>query len=183
MKHCPRCDQYLPLEAFAKNTQRKDGLQSECRPCFADRHKEKRAERNAACRRNYQANREQRLANMKRWQENNREASRAIKRDSQNKPDVKARKRSYALNRSYGLESEAAYAQLSAEQDHLCGVCQKPSTDGRPLSVDHDHMNGKIRGLLCRNCNVAAGLIKDDPDLAYRLAEWLRKSRPIAESA
>ena len=33
-----------------------------------------------------------------------------------------------------------------------------------PLSVDHCHETGKVRGLLCHRCNTAIGLLRDDPE-------------------
>jgi hypothetical protein len=38
---------------------------------------------------------------------------------------------------------------------------------------DHDHSDGSIRGVLCRNCNVALGQIKESPLIAAKLAAYL----------
>lgn len=43
------------------------------------------------------------------------------------------------------------------------------------LSVDHDHQTGKIRGLLCNNCNRAIGLLKDSSDILYKAAKYIEK--------
>lgn len=47
------------------------------------------------------------------------------------------------------------------EQDGGCAICGRESQKGN-LHVDHDHDTGKVRGLLCRNCNLALGLMDDD---------------------
>jgi hypothetical protein len=41
--------------------------------------------------------------------------------------------------------------------------------------VDHDHKTGKVRGILCHKCNIALGLIGDDPARARALANYLER--------
>jgi predicted RecB family nuclease len=48
------------------------------------------------------------------------------------------------------------YDKMLRRQGFACAICRKPD-EGRTLFVDHDHATGHIRGLLCRNCNTAAG--------------------------
>ena len=68
---------------------------------------------------------------------------------------------SYAqvLQREYGL-TVAEYDALLARQAFRCAICHRPETtrtkatgEVRRLTVDHDHVTGKVRGLLCLNCN------------------------------
>lgn len=77
----------------------------------------------------------------------------------------------------YGITPED-YARMLAEQDDACAVCRMPQRPGRirNLHVDHDHVTGRVRGLLCHNCNVAAGQMQDDPALVDALAAYLRRS-------
>jgi hypothetical protein len=42
------------------------------------------------------------------------------------------------------------------------------------MHIDHDHITGKVRGLLCTQCNIALGMTHDDPGLLTKLAEYLR---------
>jgi hypothetical protein len=42
------------------------------------------------------------------------------------------------------------------------------------MAVDHDHSTNKVRGLLCRPCNHAIGLLKDDSRNADRASEYLK---------
>ncbi len=81
--------------------------------------------------------------------------------------------------RKYGL-SQAEFENLKNLQDNKCAVCNKEETHKKygqicELSVDHDHKTGKIRGLLCNNCNRGAGFLKDSPEVAIKLAEYLTK--------
>lgn len=52
---------------------------------------------------------------------------------------------------------------MEAAQSERCAICREVPAKGR-LQVDHDHATGRIRGLLCGNCNKAMGLFRDDPE-------------------
>jgi hypothetical protein len=47
------------------------------------------------------------------------------------------------------------------------------------LMVDHCHATGKVRGLLCHNCNRALGLLKDDKSTIRRALEYLEGATTI----
>jgi hypothetical protein len=50
-------------------------------------------------------------------------------------------------------------------QAGVCAICGRPPRGGRALDVDHDHVTGRVRGLLCGNCNRAVGFLDENPDL------------------
>lgn len=75
--------------------------------------------------------------------------------------------------RTYGI-SEEEYNILFNSQNGKCKICHCVSN--RKLSVDHSHSTGKIRGLLCHNCNVGLGHFKDDPILLQTALEYLNAS-------
>jgi hypothetical protein len=64
------------------------------------------------------------------------------------------------------------YAAMSAEQNDLCAICQRPEScpvdrrypdlGARRLAVDHCHTTGRVRALLCSACNLALGKMEDD---------------------
>lgn len=54
---------------------------------------------------------------------------------------------------SLGIElTEADYDRMLKQQKGRCAICRRPPRTRR-LDVDHDHKTGRIRGLLCSNCN------------------------------
>ena len=58
------------------------------------------------------------------------------------------------------------YEQMLVNQNGVCAICGKPETatyHGKlmPLHIDHDHMVGEVRGLLCRRCNIKLGYLED----------------------
>jgi len=82
------------------------------------------------------------------------------------------RDRSY--RRKYGITLEE-YNYLLEKQDSVCAGCggaENRAATGN-LAVDHDHRTGRVRGLLCSNCNRALGLIGDSVETLNRLANYL----------
>lgn len=78
------------------------------------------------------------------------------------------RERDRALRRRYGI-TLAEYERRLAEQGDRCAICRTDDPAPgmaeryRTFVVDHDHESGDVRGLLCRKCNSALGLLADDP--------------------
>jgi hypothetical protein len=72
----------------------------------------------------------------------------------------------------FGITLEE-YDELLDKQHGLCAICKGTCKRGR-LGVDHDHRTGKVRGLLCRKCNILLGLMDDDPQLMKNMEEYLR---------
>lgn len=86
------------------------------------------------------------------------------------------RVRNTVLKRMFGITVDEYEAMLKA-QGGVCKICEKPQVkSGVRLCVDHCHGTGRIRGLLCDNCNRAIGLMRDDPDLLARAIAYLRPS-------
>jgi hypothetical protein len=66
------------------------------------------------------------------------------------------------------------------KQGGTCAVCKVEETiqifnATISLSVDHNHLTGKVRGLLCRNCNLALGLLNEDPETIQALAKYIEE--------
>lgn len=64
---------------------------------------------------------------------------------------------------------------LLKEQNGACGICKK---EKKSLHVDHNHTTGKVRGLLCYNCNNGLGRFKDSIEFLYNAVKYLTKDRP-----
>jgi hypothetical protein len=87
--------------------------------------------------------------------------------------------RERVLRNSFGLTSED-YERMHAEQSGVCAICFRPETMLRwgkntPLSVDHCHETGKVRGLLCASCNQMIGKAGDSIELLRNAIEYLRR--------
>lgn len=139
-----------------------------------EKHREQDRERS---RRYYAENRErlkaqQRVRDLRRFKER-REYSRLYQvqyRDPQYH-------RAYKLKKLYGL-SLADYERMLSEQGNVCAICGLEDTaltrNGTPrLRVDHNHVTGRIRGLLCHLCNTRVGTIEAH--------DWLAKANAYLE--
>ncbi len=65
------------------------------------------------------------------------------------------------------------YEVMYADQEGKCTICHKHK---ERLAVDHCHSKGTVRGLLCRVCNTAIGMLKDDPVLVERALIYLTRT-------
>ena len=75
------------------------------------------------------------------------------------------------LKSRYGI-TEAQYNALLVKQGGKCAVCGR--VPKHRLCVDHVHDSSKkVRGLLCKPCNNAVGLLKDSSDIALNLYDYL----------
>lgn len=82
------------------------------------------------------------------------------------------------LYRNYGITLDD-YDRMYEKQNGVCAICNLPQLSKRNtrLCVDHDHDTGEVRGLLCDSCNRGIGLLKDDPRLLERAAQYIRTSK------
>ena len=76
--------------------------------------------------------------------------------------------KNFLLMRRYGID-EVQLNRLLEAQRGLCAICEEQPAQ----HVDHCHDSGKVRGLLCFNCNGALGRFEDDPEILKRAIEYL----------
>ena len=83
------------------------------------------------------------------------------------------------LKRAYGITLDE-YEKLLSKQDKKCAICGidsngKYRNKPRAFAVDHCHTTGKIRGLLCSDCNTGIGLLKDNINFLQSAIKYLNK--------
>jgi len=147
MKICSNCNKLLDKSQFNISKTNKDGLYSYCKLCAKIISKNWRTK-----------NKKHKAAYEKNWRENNREKHRAIK-----------------VHYKYGL-CEKELNSMLLEQNYSCKICGMSQSEmKKALCVDHCHETGKVRGLLCDNCNKAIGLLKDSVRLLNNAITYLSK--------
>lgn len=78
------------------------------------------------------------------------------------------------LIRIYGI-GLSEYNKLLREQNNCCAICGKPTK----LAVDHNHVNGRVRGLLCFHCNTILGHAYDSIYILKKAADYMEKHSRI----
>ena len=80
------------------------------------------------------------------------------------------------LRRTYDISLEE-YEEMLSIQGNKCAVCKTEKAGGKHnvFCVDHDHVTGKVRELLCKDCNIVLGIIKDSPEHLGRLMAYIVK--------
>jgi len=118
---------------------------------YYSRHKEKL---NAQSRVYYSGHKERAKITQRAWRKANADSQRAYKR-----------------KRDYGTDG----AHLWLLQNGLCAICRVDlsTLTTQNQHLDHNHITGKVRGWLCRVCNLALGQFKDDPALVRAALNYL----------
>lgn len=87
--------------------------------------------------------------------------------------------RAIDLKKNYDLPIEE-YIEMLLDQKGVCAVCEQPETSidhrtkkVRNLAVDHNHVTGKVRGLLCSHCNRGMGFLREDIKILRNLIKYL----------
>lgn len=120
----------------------------------------------------------QRRANDPDWhEETNRRATEHGKRMWKTDPEHRREvtNRSYQYN--YGISLEDVESMAEA-QNGQCALCKKV----KKLTVDHDHVTGKVRELLCHGCNGALGKFADSVERLQGAIDYLIKHRQRSDS-
>lgn len=96
------------------------------------------------------------------------------KRAYRNKHRKSGGRAAYMCKYLYGI-TEQQYADLMEKQGNACAICGTTEWAGRHKvpHVDHCHDTGKVRGILCHDCNLMLGNAKDDPDRLRAAARYL----------
>lgn len=80
------------------------------------------------------------------------------------------------LRAKYGI-TVADKDRMVQEQDGRCAICTHTFKDTRDTCVDHCHITGTVRGILCRLCNLGLGKFRDDRHRLHAAIEYLERHR------
>jgi hypothetical protein len=115
---------------------------------------------------NYESKKEDKIAYQKQYYQENKEK-------------VKEKSRKNHLKKKYNLSAEQ-YLELCNSQNNKCAICNKEeskktsSGDIQPLCVDHNHITGEVRQLLCNDCNALLGFAKEDINVLNSAIKYLK---------
>lgn len=152
-KCCSHCNKIQDINLFNKDKNRPGGRSSWCRNCTTKWSRE-----------NYKKNSSKLLKASKLWR----------LRNPLNRLSNKLK--------AYNL-TLAQYEDMRERQAYCCAVCGIPEAAlHNRLSVDHCHVTGRVRSLLCSNCNTAFGLLKENNRIIKYLLEYGLANSELADS-
>ena len=193
-KTCSKCGKTKSLVKFrppTKSTGRihswcKDCLNGSCRKNYWDAPEKARVKHRVYSKKMWSGTTEHCVELQSRWKEkmkkynkNRQQTMSETDRRKRHEQSIRWQKNNpekmqgYYLKQNYSL-SLGEYNQMLADQGGVCAICGLPPQT-RKMGVDHDHVTGKIRGLLCHNCNVSIGLMKDNQDTLAKAIAYLRE--------
>lgn len=166
-KKCSICKMDKELKEFSPNKSKRSGISSYCKPCKSvygkKWNKENQEKKRIYNKQRYSDCREQIREKQNIWYKNNSEKH----CDNNWKAKIK---------RNYGLSIED-YNNLYLKQEGKCKICERHQDDFKKrLSVDHCHKTGKIRGLLCDDCNTSLGKFRDDLKTLSNALKYLEET-------
>lgn len=176
-KICKKCNIEKELDGFHKAKDGRLGVKTICKACYLGHEPYKPPTKEKAC---------LKCGNIKFLKDfpfidkekgyrhsNCRKCQNKIRTISRNAQPEKEflRKRKYDLKKKYDLTPED-YSQMFENQQGKCQIC---NLSFNKLSVDHNHLTSKVRGLLCNKCNVILGLAKDNVEILQAGVLYLEK--------
>lgn len=98
-------------------------------------------------------------------------------------PEEKEKDRKTITKTRYGLTKEEIQ-RFSVAQRGICDICGNPETirykdTTKLLSIDHNHITNKVRGILCQSCNSMLGYAKADngTQLLLKAISYLERTK------
>ncbi|MFD1658005.1 endonuclease VII domain-containing protein [Streptomyces caeni] len=170
------CKRELPLAAFARDRNRRDGLQMRCRECVAQygaaHYRRRREAMGKPVREKVAVPPGHKLCRtcgeVEPRGEWHRNATASDGLSTRCKACRAVQGRQGHLKRQYGI-TEAERDEPVASPAGVCCVCLAAPAE----HVDHCHETGRVRGVLCFSCNAALGQFKDRPDVMRRAATYV----------
>lgn len=158
LRSCLLCNVDKSRSEFYRQPRRKDGLFPYCKTCSNDKSAK--------------------------WRRDNPEGNKAIAERSRDKHRVTSK--TWRMKSHYGITGDD-YLRMLQSQGGKCGIpsCGKTIISaldytGRKLKdvacIDHDHVTGRVRGLLCNRCNYVVGCVEKHGHIIDGAGEYLRRS-------
>lgn len=148
-KTCPKCGLSKQRSDFYNRTSAKDGKHSYCKVCSSV------------------------YKQTVTYREKQKKYARAYNKTPERLAYVKEYNVRNSLKLNYQLSLEE-YNEMFNLQEGKCAGCYRHQTElPKRLAVDHCHLTGKIRGLLCSRCNLALGMLRDDLKILENLQRYL----------
>lgn len=159
MKRCSSCKIEKPFSDFYPVANGVGGVRPKCKECSRIAEKKKYGE-NAEFR----------------WSKLSKQAIK-LQTDPEHKKKHMLSQRKWHLKKNYGMTIDD-FSSMLASQGGGCAICGSKSGVFEPktrMVVDHCHVTGKVRGILCDLCNTALGKFQDSAELLTSAIRYIHK--------
>ncbi len=196
MKKCTKCGETKPLDDFVKDSRISSGHKSQCKMCVNKLAIQNQRTRRArlgsikicskvcsSCRCDLPLSD---YNSQKSSRDDLQSVCKSCAKSHRQKKLAENPDHYYGLHlkKTYGMSLEE-FHEMEKSQNYKCKICgtTDPGTyKGKGVlrnhfAVDHDHDTGKVRGLLCRGCNIGIGMLDDDLKRIEAAAVYLRKHK------
>jgi len=175
-KICPKCKVEKLAEDFNKSKNRSDGLSVYCKDCNKEYREINKITLSNKKKEYYKSVREEKLKYNKQYFQNNisrcKDNNKKYYENNKQKVIKRSKVRRYKID--FGITLEDFDKRLSLQQNKCLG-CGKELTEKGDACLDHNHTSGKVRGILCRNCNLAIGGAKDNIEILKKVIKYIIK--------
>lgn len=172
LKKCTKCGKEKELTDFHKRKRSSDGHKSSCKECSVIAKKDY-----------FENNKVEVLLSNKKWR--NSHPTFMKEYHTKNKEELQLKKKEYyQVNKAkiaeknllikYGITIDYVKSLLEKQQNS-CAICKLSFTLTGRYHVDHNHLNGQVRGLLCRNCNHLLGNARENTSMLSNAISYLKE--------
>lgn len=177
MRKCSTCKIEKSDESFRKDKSRKDGIHKTCNECNSKLQRKWYANNKLKAREtallSYYKNIDAIKERRKQYRKNNNEKIKESRREHYKNNKDLYKERSWKNAGILDMTIEK-YNALLEKQNYSCCICNTHQNNlKRKLNVDHDHLTGLSRGLLCDSCNRALGYLKESVDIIDNLKKYI----------
>lgn len=171
-KYCPGCNSVKKISDFTSNRARHDNLASHCIMCARELYKKNRKQILEQKKKYYINN----IDNIKQYRVSRYEANKNSPENTTAYEKKKKSDRKYHLKREYGITVDY-YNHMINIQENKCKICKNDFNDSRIACVDHCHNSKKVRGILCKKCNLAIGYFGDNISNMQSAIQYLKDTK------
>jgi hypothetical protein len=179
-KLCTKCNLERPITDFRKDQYNRNGYHPHCRSCYNEsqrKYRSKNKEKLNKTASEYYAQNSERIQTMRKLRRGGKTTNHL---HSEKSSSIQSKngwqrivERKWKANGILDMTYQR-YETMLESQNYSCSICSKKHTDDKKLHVDHCHTTGKVRGLLCNNCNNGIGKLKDSTELLEKAINYLK---------
>jgi hypothetical protein len=150
MKVCKKCLQEKNFDNYKILRKNKNGTnlyKSQCNDCYNKHYIEK-------------------------YRSKSEDQRKKIYQEKKDKTTFDIRK-NWRLKHRFGINLDI-FTEMYEKQNGRCYLCEK-KIEGKDVKVDHNHQTGKLRKLLCHNCNTSLGLLGENLKIFYKCIDYLKE--------